>query len=51
MTGDSTLSLPNDGRVVLGNTATGNGTLQLGGGSTIDTGFMRVGNSGQAPSR
>ncbi len=46
MTGDSTLSLPNDGSIVLGNTASGNGTLQLGGGSSIDTGLLYVGNNG-----
>ena len=48
MTGGSTLSLPDDGRIVLGNTSSGNGTLQLGGGSTtIGTGFLTVGNNGQ----
>src|SRR5262249_40785271 len=46
MTGGSTLSMPNDGRVVLGNRSTGDGTLQLGGGSSIDTGFLTVGNNG-----
>jgi T5SS/PEP-CTERM-associated repeat protein len=46
-TGNSTLSLPDDGSIVLGNRASGSGTLQLGGGSSIGTGFLTVGNSGQ----
>jgi T5SS/PEP-CTERM-associated repeat protein len=46
MTGGSTLSMPNDGGIVLGNRVAGNGTLQLGGGSTINTGSLIVGNNG-----
>jgi T5SS/PEP-CTERM-associated repeat protein len=42
----SAISLPNDGNLVLANRVTGNGTLQIGGGSTIDTGLLVVGNNG-----
>jgi T5SS/PEP-CTERM-associated repeat protein len=46
MTGGSTLTLPNDGSVVLGATSTGSGTLSVAGGSSIQTGRMNVGQNG-----
>ena len=46
MTAGSTLSMPNDGTIVLGNRASGNGTLQMDGGSSINAGQMIVGNNG-----
>jgi T5SS/PEP-CTERM-associated repeat protein len=46
MTGASTLNMPNDGAIVLGNRASGNGTLQADGGSSINAGQMIVGNNG-----
>jgi T5SS/PEP-CTERM-associated repeat protein len=46
MTGGSTLTLPNDGSVVLGATSTGSGTLSMSGGSSIQTGRVNVGAGG-----
>jgi T5SS/PEP-CTERM-associated repeat protein len=46
MTGGSTLTMPSDGSIVLGNTTTGSGTLSMSGGSSIQTGRMNVGQNG-----
>ena len=47
MVGGSALTMPADGIIRIGAQSTGIGTLEIGGGSSVETGRMRVGGSGQ----